>query len=55
MQKLNLTKACYIICRSQYKKKGRNNSWQPKGLKRIEFYKYFGEKGAQDVRNDINK
>lgn len=31
-------------------KKGRNNSWQPKGLKRIEFYKYFGEKGAQVVR-----
>lgn len=25
---------------------GSNNSWQLKGLKRIEFYKYFGEKGA---------
>lgn len=32
--------------------KGRNNSWQPKGLKRIEFYKYLGEKGAQDVRKE---
>lgn len=42
--------AVLFVVFSTRKKKGRNNSWQPKGLKRIEFYKYFGEKGAQDVR-----
>lgn len=52
-RKEETTKICCIICSFQCKgEKGRNNSWQPKGLKRLEFYKYFGEKGAQDVRKE---
>lgn len=35
-----------MVISSTRKKKVQNNSWQPKGLKRKEFYKYVGEKGA---------